>query len=134
MVAIGISSHVFDIMPAELRAHSEVSLELNDGPALGVLPWTVRRSGAVGQFRQDLRPLSAPCDIRVQRSAYSIGTPRLLADMLGALGLGIGVRSVAGGGHNPAGKPDRRYHGLRGHEFKPFFQPTFDLRSSNSRV
>src|ERR1700733_6535021 len=36
LVAIlGLNSDVFDIMPAELRAHSEVLLELNDGSNVG---------------------------------------------------------------------------------------------------
>ena len=36
LVAIlGINSYVFDIMPAELRAHSEVLLELNNGSDVG---------------------------------------------------------------------------------------------------
>jgi len=36
LVAIlGINSYLFDIMPAELRAHSKVSLELNNGSDVG---------------------------------------------------------------------------------------------------
>ncbi len=39
LVAIlGIASHLFDIMPAELRSHSEVLLELNNGSGLGRFP------------------------------------------------------------------------------------------------
>src|SRR6202163_1921693 len=38
LVAIlGINSYLFDIMPAELRAHSEVLLELNNGSEVGRL-------------------------------------------------------------------------------------------------
>src|ERR1700694_2064411 len=39
LVAIlGINSYVFDIMPAELRGHGEVLLELNNGSDLGRFP------------------------------------------------------------------------------------------------
>ena len=64
LVAIlGISSHVFDIMPAELRAHSEVLLELNNGSALGRIALDrPDESSQLASFSKTLRPLSAARD------------------------------------------------------------------------
>ena len=73
LVAIlGINSYLFDIMPAELRAHSEVSLELNNGSDVG--RFSLKRhsefSHLVSVTNVSTRyPLHAT--IRVERSAFA---------------------------------------------------------------
>ncbi|HEY1506219.1 MAG TPA: EAL domain-containing protein, partial [Stellaceae bacterium] len=125
---VGINSFLFDIMPAELRARSEVTLELSNRQQLA-------------QFSLDDIDILHPVEltkisnryplratIRVERSllakAYGQG---YWPAMLAALGLGFvfGVlltkaRRVEG----PVADLDRAL--ARG-EFKPFFQPTFHL-------
>lgn len=73
LVAIlGINSYLFDIIPAELRAHSEVSLELNNGSDVG--RFSLKRHSEFSQLvsfsNVSIRhPLHAT--IRVERSAFA---------------------------------------------------------------
>lgn len=125
---IGINSFIFDVMPEELRGHSEVILSLNNHQPLAQFsvddidlknPVEVTRTSS-------LYPLQA--SVRVERSvlanAYGHGYwPGMLAAF--GLGLAFGVlliraRRVEG----PVADLDRAL--ARG-EFKPYFQPTFHL-------
>jgi sensor c-di-GMP phosphodiesterase-like protein len=137
LVAIlGISSHVFDIMPAELRAHSEVLLELNNGSGLG--RFALNRHDDLSQLASFSKisaryPLRAT--IRVERSALQHWDNQAYwPTMLGALGLGLAfgllLTRATARLEGPIADIDRA---LARHEFKPFFQPTFDLRSGEIR-
>ena len=130
LVAIlGVNASLFDIMPAELRAHSEVLLALNNGAQLGEfildagkpLPHPVEF--AKSSTRYPLRTV-----IRIDRTVLSTWNneaywPAMAVAL--ALGLLFGVllsrsRRMEG----PVADLDR---GLARGEFMPFFQPIFDL-------
>lgn len=131
LVAIlGINSYLFDIMPAELRAHSKVTVKLANDQALG-------------EFALDDIPLAHPIDfvrrsaryplqamISVDRAALAgwngqLYWPAML--LAAALGLIFGVvllrtRRVEG----PLAELDRA---LAREQFRPYYQPTFHLKS-----
>jgi c-di-GMP phosphodiesterase len=125
---VGINSFLFDIMPAELRARSEVTLELSNRQQLAQFALDdidilhpVELTKASSHY-----PLRAT--IRVERGvlakAYGQG---YWPAMLAALGLGLvfGVLlAKARRAEGPVADLDRAL--ARG-EFRPFFQPTFHL-------
>lgn len=130
LVAIlGINASLFDIMPAELRAHGAVLLALNNGAQLGEfaldadkgLPHPVEF--AKSSTRYPLRTV-----IRIDKTVLSTwNNEAYWPAMTVALALGIlfGVllsrtRRMEG----PVADLDR---GLARGEFKPYFQPVFDL-------
>src|SRR6185312_10822411 len=125
---IGINSYLFDIMPAELRAHSEVVLALNNNQQLA-------------QFSLGGLHLQDPIEVTKTSSRYPLHATIRVEDsalarayghgywpgMLAALGLGLAfgvlltrTRRVEG----PVADLDRAL--ARG-EFRPFFQPVFHL-------
>ena len=137
LVAIlGINSYLFDIMPAELRAHSEVSLELNNGSDVG--RFSLKRHSEFSQLvsfsNVSIRyPLHAT--IRVERSALQRwDNEAYWPTMLVAFGLGLifGLLLTRATARleGPIADIDRA---LARREFKPFFQPTFDLRTGAIR-
>jgi sensor c-di-GMP phosphodiesterase-like protein len=127
---VGINPYLFDIMPAELRAHSEVSLELSSGADIG--GFSLRPpdgfSSLVSFDKVSTRyPLHAT--IRVERSALQRWNsedywPTMLISL--ALGAVFGVLLTGARLEGPIADIDR---GLARGEFKPFYQPTFDLRT-----
>ena len=133
LVAIlGINAYVFDIMPSELRAHSEVTLELSNGEPV------IRHSVDDGG-----RPLSDPLTFSVSSKRYPLRTiiriesqafhrwhnePYLpivaLAAVLGLVFGGLLMRAMS-----PVNEIADLDRGLRAGEFKPYFQPLFNLQS-----
>ena len=136
LVAIlGINSYVFDIMPAELRAHSEVLLELNNGSDVG--RFSLKQHDEFSQLvefsKVSIRyPLHAT--IRVERGALQRwDTEAYWPTVLIASGLGLAfglLLTKATARQDPIADIDR---GLARHQFKPFYQPTFDLRTGAIR-
>jgi sensor c-di-GMP phosphodiesterase-like protein len=136
LVAIlGINSYVFDIMPAELRAHSEVLLELNNGSDVG--RFSLKQHNEFSQLvefsKVSIRyPLHAT--IRVERGALQRwDTEAYWPTVLIASGLGLAfglLLTKATARQDPIADIDR---GLARHQFKPFYQPTFDLRTGAIR-
>ncbi|MGB6395556.1 MAG: EAL domain-containing protein [Bradyrhizobium sp.] len=133
LVAIlGINSYLFDIMPVELRAHSEVILELNNGSDIGrfSLKHPTEFSQLVSFNNVSSRyPLHAT--IRVERNALQRWNGQaywpilLIALGLGAV-FGLLLTRTTARLEGPISDIDR---GLARREFKPFYQPTFDLRT-----
>jgi sensor c-di-GMP phosphodiesterase-like protein len=133
LVAIlAINSYVFDIMPAELRDHSEVLLELSNGLNVGQF-----QPKPEGEFSSPLDfikissryPLRAT--IRVEAGALQHWNseaywPAML--LAGGLGLAFGLL-LARAAAKPVGPIADLDRALAAREFKPFFQPNFDLRS-----
>jgi sensor c-di-GMP phosphodiesterase-like protein len=133
LVAIlAIDPYMFDIMPAELRAHSEVLLELGNSlnvgrfslnPELGL----ANLSGfSTSSSRYPLR-----ATIRIEASALQHWNseaywPTML--LAGGLGLAFGLL-LARAAARPDGPVADLDRALAAGEFKPFFQPNFDLRS-----
>ncbi|WP_024518362.1 EAL domain-containing protein [Bradyrhizobium sp. Tv2a-2] len=131
LVAIlGINSYLFDIMPAELRAHSTVTLKLTNGQALGEFSLDeIAVVHPIDFVRSSARyPLLAM--ISVDRAALARWNGQLYwpAMLLAALlGLVFGLvlirtRRVEG----PLAELDRA---LVREQFKPYYQPTFHLKS-----
>jgi sensor c-di-GMP phosphodiesterase-like protein len=137
LVAIlGIDSSMFDIMPAELRAHSEVSLRLNNDSEVGQFSQKPR-----GEFAQAISftssspryPITAT--VRVEQSALGRWhTDSYWPTMLIAAGLGLAfgllLTRAAAKTEGPIADIDK---GLARREFKPYYQPTFDLRTGAIR-
>lgn len=132
LVAIlGINASLFDIMPSELRGHSEVVLALSNGEKLGeflldadrALQNTTRFDRASARY-----PLKAT--IAVEGAVLSIRSneaywPALaVAVILGAL-FGI-LLARARRTEGPVADLDRA---LTAGEFKPYYQPIFNLKT-----
>jgi sensor c-di-GMP phosphodiesterase-like protein len=124
----GINSYLFDIMPAELRARSEVVLALNNRQQLAQFSLEdIDIQHPVEVTRTSSRyPLHATIRIEASQLAKAYGQGYWPA-MLAALGLGFvfGVLlTKARRAEGPVADLDRAL--ARG-EFRPYFQPTFHL-------
>jgi sensor c-di-GMP phosphodiesterase-like protein len=136
LVAIlGINSYVFDIMPAELRGHGEVLLELNNGSDLGRFPLKRDELSQPVSFSKVSARYPLHATIRVERSALQHwDNEAYWPTMLIALGLGLAfgllLTRATARLEGPIADIDRA---LARHQFKPFFQPIFDLRTGDIR-
>jgi sensor c-di-GMP phosphodiesterase-like protein len=134
IVIIGINSYLFDVMPAELRAHSEVVLSLNNQQRLAQFsPGDMVLQDPVEVTRTSSRyPLHAT--IRVESSAlakaYGHG---YWPGMLAALGLGLAFGVLLARARRVEGPVADLDRALARGEFKPFFQPVFDLSTGEIR-
>ncbi len=133
LVAIlGINSYVFDVMPSELRAYSEVLLELTNADTLtryaprGDKPLADPLSFSVTSARYPLRTT-----IRIEAQAFERWNNEPywpIMALAAALGLSFGLlllRAVDG----PASEVAELDAALRAGEFRPYYQPMFNLRS-----
>ncbi|WP_246791343.1 EAL domain-containing protein [Bradyrhizobium commune] len=136
LVAIlGINANLFDIMPAELRAHSEVQLALDNGAQLG--EFTLDPDKALPHavaFEKSSARLPLRTVIRVDKTALSTWNseaywPAMAVSL--ALGVLFGVLlSRTRRTEGPVADLDR---GLARGEFTPYFQPIFELRTGQIR-
>jgi len=127
---LGINSYLLDIMPLELRAHSDVLLELSNGSDVGAFflkrPAESAQMVSFGSVSSQY-PLRA--SIRVESSALqdwnneSYWPIMLIALGLGAV-FGVLLTRTTARLEGPIADIDR---GLARHEFTPYYQPTFDL-------
>jgi len=137
LVAIlGINSNLFDIMPTELRGHSEVRLELNTGLEVGQFSQKPRDelTDVVSFTHVSMRhPIHAI--VRVERSVLqhwnheSYWPTLLIAAALGMV-FGLLLTRTTARIEGPVADLDK---GLARQEFKPYYQPTFDLRTGDIR-
>ena len=134
LVAIlGFNGNSFDIMPAELRDHSEVAVELGDGRPVVTSSHLVKTASAPPLVTLAAASGSYPLRtvIRVEQAAFSQWNDELYWPIMGLaalLGLAFGVllcRAVIQG-ENPVAELDRA---LKAGEFKPYLQPVFDLHT-----
>jgi sensor c-di-GMP phosphodiesterase-like protein len=128
---VGMSADLLDIMPAELRDHSEILLELSDGRAVAdhVPVGQGARPSDVTSFVKASSRFPLRTTIRVDTSALERwnNEPYLPIMILGtALGLAFGflLATVTGRPKNPVAELDRA---LAAGEFEPFLQPVFNL-------
>jgi sensor c-di-GMP phosphodiesterase-like protein len=132
LVAIlGINDSLFDIMPAELRAHSGVVLALNNGEKLGEFePDAARALREPAEFAISSARYPLRATIHIDHAALSSwNSEAYWPAMAVSLGLGIlfgGLLARARQTEGPVADLDR---GLARGEFSPYFQPIFDLRS-----
>jgi sensor c-di-GMP phosphodiesterase-like protein len=128
---LGINASLFDIMPAELRAHSAVRLWLDNGEKLGQFALDAEKPlGPASGFTKSSSRYPLHATIHVENAALATwNTEAYWPAMAVALALGVlfGVllsrtRRLEG----PVADMDRAL--ARG-EFRPYFQPIFDLRT-----
>jgi len=128
---LGINSSLLDIMPAELRGESAVVLGLNNGEKLG--QFSPQEDNALADALDVIRTSSRypfQVTIHLARGALSHWNNEVYWPAISialALGLVFGLlltrlKRIEG----PVADLDRA---LMRDEFKPFFQPTFDLHS-----
>ncbi|MBV8697122.1 MAG: EAL domain-containing protein [Bradyrhizobium sp.] len=128
---LGINSSLLDIMPAELRGESEVVLGLNNGEKL--VQFSPQQDGALADALDVIRTSSRypfQVTIHLARGALSQWNNEIYWPAISialTLGLVFGLlltrlKRLEG----PVADLDRA---LLRDEFKPFFQPTFDLHS-----
>ena len=137
LVAIlGVSAALFDILPAELRDHGEVvarfdgSAEIARFAASQALDASSTLTFSSTSHRYPLRALVRVAPDALQHWNREGYWPSML--LATALGLVFGlllIRALARL-EGPIADIDR---GLARHEFKPYFQPTFDLRTGAIR-
>jgi sensor c-di-GMP phosphodiesterase-like protein len=127
---IGINSFLFDVMPAELRARSEVLLTLNNSQQLAQFSIEDLDLAQPVEVTKTSRryPLHATIRIEQETLAEAYGRGYWPA-MLAALGLGLAfgvLLTRARPAEGPVADLDRAL--ARG-EFRPYFQPIFHLNS-----
>ena len=134
LVAIlGMNAYLFDVMPTELREHSEVLLELNDGRTIADYLPAGRTSLATGTIdftmASDRYPLRTV--IRVDAAAFdqwNRETYLPIMTLAAALGLAFGLllATVVARPKNPVAELDRA---IAAREFAPYLQPIFNLHT-----
>jgi c-di-GMP phosphodiesterase len=133
---LSVNASLLDTMPAELRAHSKVQLQLTNGFELGVYSQASVDTPLDGLNYKRIsanHPLqiTVMVDLNVLRrwNSEPYWPTLLIAAALGVLFGLVGIKTRARL-EGPIADIDR---GLTRHEFKPFYQPTFDLRSGKVR-
>ncbi|WP_244547066.1 EAL domain-containing protein [Bradyrhizobium sp. Gha] len=128
---VRINATLFDIMPADLRDHSEVLLALNSGETLGEFALgTDKALPSPIEFQKTSTRFPLRTTIRVDRAVLShwnaeVYWPAMaIVLVLGALFGLLLARSRRTEG--PIADLDRA---IARSEFKPYFQPIFDLRT-----
>ena len=132
VAVLGITAHIFDVMPAELRPHSEVLVELNNGSALGRFSLDrLEEASPLASFSKTSARYPLRATIRVEPNAFlhwdnqSYWPTMLIALCLG-LAFGLLLTRATARLEGPIADIDRA---LARRQFKPFYQPVFDLRS-----
>ncbi|TFV73696.1 EAL domain-containing protein [Bradyrhizobium frederickii] len=128
---VGINAGLFDLMPAELRAHSEVILALSNGEKLGEFRLDADKPlpGPINFDRQSARlPLHAT--IRLEQAVLSSWNSEAYWPALAvALGLGALFGILLARSRRTEGPVADLDRALAAGEFKPYYQPIFDLRT-----
>lgn len=128
---LGINSYLFDIMPAELRPHSEVLLRLKSGLEVGRFPASHDALAHSVNITNSSAHYPLETIIRVdtdvlQRWNNEAYWPTMSIALCLGVAFGFLLTKTRPRLEGPIADIDRA---LARHEFKPFFQPTFDLRT-----
>ena len=129
---VGFDNTVLDIMPDELRALSEVTLQLTDGR-------TLAQSHAGGSLHADdvtltqTRSKAFPLGVQIRVDQAALTSwhrqpywPIVLAASLIGLAFGALLARIAARAPDPVVELD---DAIATNQFKPYFQPLFDLRT-----
>jgi sensor c-di-GMP phosphodiesterase-like protein len=130
LIAIaGINPYLFDIMPAELRARSKVTVELTNGQQLGQFSLDDFELPHSASFvkRSPHYPLQATIEVDrgllAKWNTHGYWPAMLVAS---ALGLVFGVMLTRTRVEGPLAEIDRA---LAKGQFRPYYQPTFHLET-----
>ncbi|MCK1757402.1 EAL domain-containing protein [Bradyrhizobium sp. 137] len=128
---VGINASLFDIMPAELRAHSEVILSLSNGEKLGEFLLDADRPLVRPiSFERHSTRLPLDATIRVEHAVLSSWNSEAYWPALAvALGLGTLFGILLARSRRMEGPVADLDRGLAAGEFKPYYQPIFELRA-----
>jgi c-di-GMP phosphodiesterase len=134
LVAIlSMNAHLFDIMPSELRGHSEVVLELSDGQVvadyLSIEQYSVPSSIISFIMASERYPLRTV--IRVEAKAFDQWNresylPIMASAIVLGFAFGLLLASIFVRPRSPIAELDRA---LAAREFRPYLQPIFNLRT-----
>ncbi len=127
---LGLSGASFDIMPAEIRSHSSIALELSDGRSIaqtGSEPDADGSEAITVALASDHLPLRA--SLKVERAALAHWDQEAYQPILGlSAALGIVFAFLLLRAVNRPPDPIRELdRAIAGGEFKPFLQPIFAL-------
>lgn len=136
VAVLGFSPYLFDILPTELRGHGDVRLDLADGQPVGGL--MSDQTGAVRQDQVGISKVSTKYPLRaevaIERKAFAAWNGELYWL---AMFLAVGPGSICGlllaRASDKTGPLADMDAALRRGEFKPYYQPTFDLRTGEIR-
>lgn len=134
LVAIlGMNAYLFDIMPSELRDHSEVLLELSDGQVVAHYLPTEQHSlsSNIISFTMASERYPLRTVIRLEAKAFDQWNrdsyfPIMALAMVLGFAFGLLLASVVARPRNPVAELDRA---LAAREFRPYLQPVFSLRT-----
>jgi len=132
LVAIlGINSSLFDVMPAGLRAHSGVFLALQNGAQLGAFMLDMDKAFAHPvEFERDSARYPLRTDIRVDKTILSTwDSEAYLPAVAVALALGALFGFLLSRTRRMEGPVADLDRALARGEFRPYFQPIFDLQT-----
>lgn len=132
LVAIlGINASLFDIMPAELRGHSEVILALNSGEKLGEFLLDADKAlHDTRSFDRDSARYPLHATIQVEDVVLSTWNNEAYWPALAvAMGLGALFGVLLARSRRTEGPIADLDRGLAAGEFKPHYQPIFDLKT-----
>ena len=136
VAVLNFSSYMFDILPAELRARGNVRLELTDGQVVG----NFQPDGAVETTDNQIGAITASgkypfrASIRIERTAFEAWNVEIYWL---AMFLVVGPGSIFGlllaRASDKTGPLAEMDAALKRGEFKPYYQPTFNLRTKEIR-
>lgn len=127
---LGINSDVLDILPAELRDHGEILLGLVGGPNVGRFAAAEQAAGRRISVVQTSRIYPLTVTVTVDAAALAQWDSDAYWPAMGIaalLGLAFGiVLARAAAARGPVADLDRA---LARRQFRPFYQPIFDLKT-----
>jgi sensor c-di-GMP phosphodiesterase-like protein len=124
---VGITPYLFDIMPAQLRARSKVTVELTNGLQLGQFSLDEIELAHGVTFAKRSRHYPMQATIQVDRSVLAKWNTQAYWPAMflaAALGLIFGAMLTRTRVEGPLAELDRA---LAKGQFRPYFQPTFRL-------
>ncbi len=129
---IGVSSSLYDVMPSEIHEDSNVELQLSNGqPIVGYDPLHGPPAKDVLDFTRSSKTYPLKVLIKVNRAAFAEwhAEPYWPIMLIGAaLGLIFGILLVRAM-PRPSGEESEFDAALARKEFRPFYQPIFDIRT-----
>ena len=133
VAVLGINAYLYDVMPAELRDHSEVVLELRNAQTVAqytspTQQGTLQKTITFAK-ESDRYPLRTT--IRVEADAFNQWHqepyfPIMALALVLGIAFGLLLASAATRPRSPVAELDRA---LAAREFKPYLQPVFNMRT-----